>query len=91
MTTAEIFSWCACVSIGALAWLAAGVPGVLCMVVGMIVSQIDVGWIDAQFAKAAEVVVGQARPPEPPKPRRTARRRKLPPNVVPLFPTQRAS
>lgn len=88
MTTAEFFSWAACLSIGALSWLAAGVPGTLCLIVGMIISQIDVGWIEAQIAKPEPVA---AKPTPPPRPKRTAlRRRKLPPNVVP-FPTQRVS
>lgn len=46
MTRAEIFSWCCLLSIGGLAWLAAGVPGALCLLAGAIVSQIDVGWVE---------------------------------------------
>lgn len=86
MTKAEFFSWCACLSIGALSWLAAGVPGTLCLIVGMIISQIDVGWIEERVAK----VEPAATVPPPPRPKRTAHRRKLPPNVVP-FPVQRVS
>lgn len=48
MTRAEVFSWCCLLSIGGPAWLAAGVPGALCLLAGVIVSQIDVGWADEQ-------------------------------------------
>lgn len=46
MTRTEIYSWLVSLSICALAWLAAGVPGLLCLIAGAIVSQIDVSWIE---------------------------------------------
>lgn len=66
MTTAEAFSWLTFVSVIGLAWLAAGVSGALCLIAGAIVSQIDVGWIDAyETAAKAEPAFGtNARNPD---------------------------
>ena len=86
MTTAEAFSWCACLSIGALSWLAAGIPGTLCLIVGMIISQIDVGWIDALNEEVEPKPLAVTPTNEPPKPKRRRRRRFS--NVVP-FPVRR--
>lgn len=46
MTRTEIYSWLVSLSICALAWLAAGVPGLLCLIAGAIVSNIDVSWVE---------------------------------------------
>ena len=48
MTRLEFFAWCAFLSIAALAWLAVGVPGTLCLIAGAIVGNIDLGWIEAE-------------------------------------------
>lgn len=48
MTRGEFFSWCVLISFGALTWLAFGFAGVACLIVGLIVGNIDISWIDAQ-------------------------------------------
>lgn len=81
MTTAEGFSWLACISIGALAWLAAGIPGTLCLIAGMIISQIDVGWIDP-VEEDIDLATQIVKDPEPPKPKKLRKRRSA--NVIPF-------
>lgn len=48
MTRGEFFSWCTLISVGALTWLAFGFGGLACLIVGLIVGNIDISWIDAQ-------------------------------------------
>lgn len=90
MTTSETYAWCLFFAFGLLAWLAAGPAGWLCLVAGMIVSHVDVGWIDEHLARR-ELALNPQPDPEPgerapvspvkKKPKRSA---KLPPNVIPL-------
>lgn len=107
MTNSEFFSWCACLSIGALATLAAGIPGLLCLICGMVVSQIDVGWIEDRTAQRRTALPPDPGEPiaetgwkrikvdlQPKKQRKTYRRKAaevLPDNVIQINTAVRAS
>ncbi len=90
MTTSETYAWCLFFAFGLLAWLAAGPAGWLCLVAGMIVSHVEVGWIDEHLARR-EAALNPQPDPEPgetapaPVAKKTRKRPvRLPPNVIPL-------
>jgi hypothetical protein len=98
MMRSEMYSWCIFISIGALATLAADIPGLLCVICGMVVGNIDVAWIDDQVAKPREEptkvgswhhTTGETMKPsarERARLKALAKARKLPPNVVEFHP-----
>lgn len=86
MTTSETYSWCLFFASGLLAWFLIGPLGFICLVSGMAISHIEVGWIDQHVER-----LKSPPPPEPdpgealPEPKLMPKRRaKLPPNVIPL-------
>lgn len=46
MTQTEFYAWVCIICVAAFAWLAGGIVGVICFLVGVFVSQVDIGWID---------------------------------------------
>ena len=86
MTTSETYAWCLFFASGLLAWFLVGPLGFICLVSGMAISHIEVGWIDHHV----ERLRNPQAPPEPdpgealPEPKLPKRRAKLPPNVIPL-------
>ncbi len=51
MLNSEIFAACVWASFLGLVWLILGVPGALCCIAAMIVSEINVAWIDEMDQK----------------------------------------
>lgn len=48
MTRLEAYAWCIGLSFLGLCWLAFGIGGVACLIVGLIVGNVDLSWIEAE-------------------------------------------
>lgn len=72
----EFYAWCVLLLVCGLAFVFMGIPGTLCVIAGVIVSQIDLGWIKDTLEAGNE--------PADTAPSQGWRHIPLPPNVVPL-------
>ena len=78
MSTSERYAWCIFFASGLAAWAIAGPLGFICLVGGMAVSHIEVGWIDQHIARLnapetePEPDPGEVKPAPKPRPSRDA-------------------